>query len=107
MEKEIEDIPVLYVLQDHENRLTKQEEYQKNLHSEMKEIKTVINDGNKKAEEKLDQINGRLMDEFLLMKRSSHETKNKVIIKVIGSLVGGGSILYVIFDLLINRMGGL
>lgn len=95
----IKDGEVLSVLQDHESRITKQEEFNKNLYVEVKELKNVIDKGNRDASEKLDLINDKLLDEHLYLRRSSHDTKNTIIIKIVGSILGAGGVIYALYDI--------
>lgn len=98
----IQEGEILNVLQDHEGRIARQEEFNKNLYTEMKELKAVINEGNRDASEKLDIINNKLLDEHLHLRRNTHETRNSLYLKIAGGFIGTGGVLYALYDIIIR-----
>lgn len=98
-EKELNDMPIW---QNHEQRITALEVTTANITNEFNEIKKKIDDGNKAQSEKLDIIDQRLMDEFFKRKNRNHENTWKLVLKVTGAIVGGGSFLYLIIEKVIG-----
>jgi len=99
------DVEGMPIWQNHEQRITTMEVNMTNLKGEFQEVKEMIERGNKKSEEKLDAIDSRLMDEFFTKKRVTHETRSKIYLKVAGGLLGGGGVMYALYDI-ITKLGG-
>lgn len=95
-----EDVGDMTMWQNHENRITVIEVNMNNLKGEFQEVKEMIGSGNRKAEEKLDAIDKTLMNEFFAKKRVTHETRSKIYLKVAGGLLGGGGVIYALFDII-------
>jgi hypothetical protein len=95
-DKEMEDMPIW---QNHEQRITTLEVTMTGLSNKIESVENTVRDGNKKAEEKLDVIDNRLMDEFFHKKRTNREN----IWGLFGKLLGAGGIIYLLFDLVFSR----
>jgi hypothetical protein len=98
-EKELNEMPIW---QNHEQRITALEVTTANIKSEFKELKEMINRGNDEQSKKLEIIDKRLMDEFFNKKNRNHENTWKLIFKISGVVVGGGSFVYLIIEKLIG-----
>lgn len=94
-EKELSDMPIW---QNHENRITALEITTGNIKDEFREIKDRIDEGNKAQSKKLDVIDKRLMDEFFKKKNRNHKYTWKLVLKVVGALVGAGSFIYLVLE---------
>ena len=91
--KELADLPIW---QNHEQRITALEVTTSNIKSEFKEVKEKIDRGNDEQSKKLEIIDKRLMDEFFKKKNTMRENYWKLLFKVVGAILGGGSFLYIL-----------
>jgi len=99
---DVENMEGMPIWQNHEHRLTTIEVNMSNLKGEFKDVKDMIETGNVKQEKKLDAIDSRLMDEFFHKKRTNHENKWSLALKIAGAFVGGGSFFYLLFEKMIG-----
>ncbi|MGJ9381545.1 hypothetical protein [Salipaludibacillus sp. CF4.18] len=90
-----DDMPIW---QNHENRITTLEVTMTGLTTKMDKVESTIREGNKEQKDMLDKINNRIMEEFFHKKRVNLSNSWKLVLVVSGSLVGGGSFLYVLFE---------
>jgi len=98
MEDEIENMPIW---QNHEQRIATLEVITGDMQREFKEVKEIINKGNKDQTDRLEQIDKRLMDEFFHKTRTTRDNVWKLIFKIVGSLVGAGSFIYILIEKLL------
>lgn len=95
MSEELTDMPIW---QNHEQRITTLEVTTANIQGEFREVKDIINEGNKEQAERLARIDKTLMDEFFKKRKDTRDNMWKLIFKVSGAVVGGGSFIYVIIE---------
>lgn len=98
-EKDVENMPLW---QDHEQRITALEITTKNIQGEFKEVKDKIDRGNREQSDRLKTIDDRLMNEFFNKKYRNHKYGWKLLIKIVGGIVGGGGLLYLLIEKLIG-----
>ena len=96
--EEIENMPIW---QNHEQRITTLEVITGDMQREFKEVKEIINKGNKDQTDRLEQIDKRLMDEFFQKARTTRDNVWKLIFKVVSSVVGAGSFIYILIEKLL------
>ena len=96
--EEIENMPIW---QNHEQRIATLEVITGDMQREFKEVKEIINKGNKDQTDRLEQIDKRLMDEFFQKARTTRDNVWKLIFKIVGSLVGAGSFIYILIEKLL------
>lgn len=101
--EELDDMPIW---QNHEQRITALEITTANINSEFTEIKKKIDDGNFAQNEKLERIDSKLMDEFFKKKRDTRNNVWKVIITIVGGLLGVGGLVYAISYFAIKQLLG-
>ena len=99
MEDEMDDMPNIW--QNHEQRITTLEVITGDMQREFKEVKEIINKGNKDQTDRLEQIDKRLMEEFFHKTRTTRDNVWKLIFKIVGSLVGAGSFIYILIEKLL------
>jgi len=98
MEDEMENMPIW---QNHEQRLATLEVITGDMQREFKEVKEIINKGNKDQTDRLEQIDSRLMDEFFQKARTTRDNVWKLVFKIVGSVVGAGSFIYILIEKLL------
>ena len=96
--EEIENMPIW---QNHEQRIATLEVITGDMQREFKEVKEIINKGNKDQTNRLEQIDKRLMEEFFQKARTTRDNVWKLIFKIVGSLVGAGSFIYILIEKLL------
>ena len=96
--EEIENMPIW---QNHEQRITALEVITGDMQREFKEVKEIINKGNKDQTDRLEQIDKRLMEEFFQKARTTRDNVWKLIFKVVSSVVGAGSFIYILIEKLL------
>ncbi|MDY0394805.1 hypothetical protein ACFSMW_06550 [Virgibacillus halophilus] len=94
-DKEMDDMAIW---QNHEQRITTLEVLTSNMQGEFREVKDKIDKGNDEQKQKLDVIDKRLMDEFFHKRTSTRDNAWKLAMKVSGSLLGAGGVVYFIVD---------
>lgn len=99
MTEEMEEMPNIW--QNHEQRITTLEVITGNMQSEFKEVKEIINKGNKDQTNRLEQIDKRLMEEFFQKARTTRDNVWKLVFKIVGSVVGAGSFIYILLEKLV------
>lgn len=90
-EEEMDNMPIW---QNHEQRITTLEVTMSGLSQKMDNVEKTIKEGNEKQENKLDEINQRLFDEFFHKKRVNLSNSWKLML----TLIGGGSFLYLLVE---------
>jgi len=98
MEDEIENMPIW---QNHEQRIATLEVITGDMQREFKEVKEIINKGNKDQTDRLEQIDKRLMDEFFQKARTTRDNVWKLVFKIGGGFVGAGSFIYILIEKLL------
>ena len=96
--EEIENMPIW---QNHEQRITTLEVITGDMQREFKEVKEIINKGNKDQTDRLEQIDKRLMEEFFHKTRTTRDNVWKLIFKIGGGFVGAGSFIYILIEKLL------
>ena len=96
--EQIENMPIW---QNHEQRITALEVITGDMQREFKEVKEIINKGNKDQTDRLEQIDSRLMDEFFQKARTTRDNVWKLVFKVVSSVVGAGSFIYILIEKLL------
>ena len=96
--EEVEDMPIW---QNHEQRITALEVITGDMQREFKEVKEIINKGNKDQTDRLEQIDSRLMEEFFQKARTTRDNVWKLIFKIGGGFVGAGSFIYILIEKLL------
>ena len=96
--EEIENMPIW---QNHEQRITALEVITRDMQREFREVKEIINKGNKDQTDRLEQIDSRLMDEFFQKARTTRDNVWKLVFKIVGSVVGAGSFIYILIEKLL------
>ena len=96
--EEIENMPIW---QNHEQRITALEVITRDMQREFKEVKEIINKGNDEQTKKLEKIDSRLMDEFFQKARTTRDNVWKLVFKIVSSVVGAGSFIYILIEKLI------
>ena len=96
--EEVDDMPIW---QNHEQRITALEVITRDMQREFREVKEIINKGNKDQTDRLEQIDKRLMEEFFHKTRTTRDNVWKLIFKIVGSLVGAGSFIYILIEKLL------
>lgn len=94
-DKELNDMPIW---QNHEQRITALEVTMSGVSEKMDRVDATIRDGNKEQKEMLDKINTRMVDEFFGRKKTDHKYKWKIISAIVGGMLGGGGLFYVVLD---------
>lgn len=94
------------IWQNHEQRITTLEVTISGLTTKMDSVERTVRDGNEKAEKKLDTIDQRLMDEFFHKKRTNHNNSWALALKIGGGLLGGGGIIYALYDIISKTIIG-
>ncbi|MFD2046004.1 hypothetical protein ACFSTA_12560 [Ornithinibacillus salinisoli] len=95
MEKQKEDMPIW---QNHEQRITALEVTMQGLSHKMDSVQETIKESNKEQKELLNTINNRMVDEFFKKKKVNLNNGWKLLF----TLLGGGSFLYLLIDQLIK-----
>ena len=100
--EEIENMPIW---QNHEQRITTLEVITGDMQREFKEVKEIINKGNKDQTsrlehqtDRLEQIDKRLMEEFFQKARTTRDNVWKLVFKIGGGFVGAGSFIYILIE---------
>lgn len=96
-EEEMDNMPIW---QNHEQRITTLEVTMSGLSQKMDSVEKTIKEGNEKQENKLDEINQRLFDEFFTKKNLNLSNWWKLLF----TLLGGGSFFYLLIEKII--LGG-
>jgi len=96
--EEIENMPIW---QNHEQRITTLEVITGDMQREFKEVKEIINKGNKDQTDRLEQIDKRLMEEFFHKTRTTRDNVWKLVFKIGGGFVGAGSFIYILIEKLL------
>jgi len=96
--EEIESMPIW---QNHEQRIATLEVITGDMQREFKEVKEIINKGNKDQTDRLEQIDKRLMEEFFHKTRTTRDNVWKLIFKIGGGFVGAGSFIYILIEKLL------
>jgi len=96
--EEIENMPIW---QNHEQRITTLEVITGDMQREFKEVKEIINKGNKDQTSRLEQIDKRLMEEFFQKARTTRDNVWKLVFKIGGGFVGAGSFIYILIEKLL------
>jgi len=96
--EEVEDMPIW---QNHEQRITALEVITGDMQREFKEVKEIINKGNKDQTDRLEQIDKRLMEEFFQKARTTRDNVWKLVFKIGGGFVGAGSFIYILIEKLL------
>ena len=96
--EEIENMPIW---QNHEQRIAILEVITGDMQREFKEVKEIINKGNKDQTDRLEQIDKRLMEEFFHKTRTTRDNVWKLIFKIGGGFVGAGSFIYILIEKLL------
>jgi len=96
--EEIENMPIW---QNHEQRIATLEVITGDMQREFKEVKEIINKGNKDQTDRLEQIDKRLMEEFFHKTRTTRDNVWKLIFKIVGGFVGAGSFIYILIEKLL------
>ncbi len=99
-DEEMDNMPIW---QDHEQRITTLEVTIQGLSHKMDSVERTIREGNEKQENKLDEINQKLFEEFFHKKRSERETRNRIVLKSLTAVFGGGGFLYLLIEFLLNK----
>ncbi len=89
-----EEMDAMTIWQNHEQRITTLEVTMSGLSQKMDNVERTIKEGNEKQENKLDEINQRLFDEFFHKKRVNLSNSWKLML----TLIGGGSFLYLLVE---------
>lgn len=92
------------IWQDHEKRITTLELTTADMRQEFKEVKDKIDDGNSEQIKKLDSFYTRLADDFFQSKQNNAKYKWKFATKFVGALIGGGGIVYLIIEKIMEAM---
>ena len=96
--EEVDDMPIW---QNHEQRITALEVITRDMQREFREVKEIINKGNKDQTDRLEQIDKRLMEEFFQKARTTRDNVWKLIFKIGGGFVGAGSFIYILIEKLL------
>ena len=96
--EEIENMPIW---QNHEQRIATLEVITGDMQREFKEVKEIINKGNKDQTDRLEQIDKRLMEEFFQKARTTRDNVWKLVFKIGGGFVGAGSFIYILIEKLL------
>ncbi len=95
MEKEMDDMSIW---QNHEQRITTLEVTMTGLSSKMDDVNKTVKESNKEQKELLNTINNRMVEEFFAKKKLNLSNGWKLLF----TLLGGGSFLYLIIEKLIG-----
>lgn len=90
-QKEMDDMSIW---QNHEQRITALEVTMTGLSSKMDDVNKTVKESNKEQKELLNTINNRMVDEFFTKKKINLSNGWKLLF----TLLGGGSFLYVILE---------
>lgn len=96
MDKQKEDMPIW---QNHEQRITALEVTMSGLSSKMDEVNKTVKESNREQKELLNTINNRMVDEFFSKKKINLSNGWKLLF----TLLGGGSFLYLLIEQLITK----
>lgn len=109
-----EDVGDMPIWKDHEHRLTKVETIVGGFGSQiegmersMDRVQQVIEKGNSEQKDQLDMFYAQMANEFFDKKKTTHNTKNKLLLKLTGAFVGAGGVVYVVIDLIFKNIGGM
>ena len=102
-QKELETMPVW---QNHEHRITALEVTISGLSNKLDSVENTVKEGNKEQKEMLAMINNKMVEEFFGRKKTSHDTKMKLFLKIGGGIIGAGSFLFLAIEKLISLIGG-
>jgi len=90
-EEELDNMPIW---QNHEQRITRLEITMTGLSDKMESVERTVKKGNDEQKELLNTINNRMVDEFF--KKKTINLNNGW--KLLFSLIGGGSFLYLLVE---------
>ena len=91
---EKEDVDNMPIWQNHEQRITRLEITMTGLSDKMESVERTVKKGNDEQKELLNTINNRMVDEFF--KKKTINLNNGW--KLLFSLIGGGSFLYLLVE---------
>lgn len=91
---EKEDVDNMPIWQNHEQRITRLEITMTGLSDKMESVERTVRKGNDEQKELLNTINNRMVDEFF--KKKTINLNNGW--KLLFSLIGGGSFLYLLIE---------
>ena len=95
---ENKEVEVVAIWQNHEQRITALEVTMQGLSQKMDNVQKSIKESNREQKELLNTINNRMLDEFFEKKKINLSNGWKLLF----TLVGGGSFIYLILEKLIG-----
>ncbi|MFB4471787.1 hypothetical protein ACDI16_02315 [Oceanobacillus caeni] len=93
-----EELTKMDIWQNHEQRITALEVTMTGLSSKMDDVNKTVKESNKEQKELLNTINNRMVEEFFAKKKLNLSNGWKLLF----TLLGGGSFLYLIIEKLIG-----